>query len=159
MVFYVVGRGGPLTTTSANEPLGALWNPSGTRRIRIAAISCFIGDFMSTPGDRLLISRISARGTPGSTVTLDEDSAGDGSSAPPSGAVLDLAEYTVLPTLLPPPLLPPFTPQGGSGGEGGGFYVPFPRGLTVPPGAGVCIHMTVGENMGGQWETSFEFED
>ena len=159
MEYYVVGLGGPVATAGADECFSALWNPSSTRRIKMLSCTLYMRDF-DIAGNTFYVTRITARGTPGSTVTPNADNSREGDSAPPSGALLDLAEYSAQPTRASPELKSPFAfPAGASGAEGSGFLFEAPRGIWIPPGTGVAICEKNGNTFGGNWDTGFVFED
>lgn len=149
-----------MSAGAAGRPWGALWNPSSTRRIKIIEMGMFVTDFSGIAGQSIYVARISARGTPGSSVTPDADNADDFSSAPPSGAILDLADYTVLPTVSSPEILPGVVFGGTlTGSQSTGFKIPTTRGIVVPPSAGVAILQRLDEAFTGGSEVEFIFED
>lgn len=155
MVYNVSGRGGAITISTANACHGALWNPHATRRIKVLEVALFIADF-DVAGESWYLQVNQARGTPGSTVTPDADNSNEADSAPPSGALLDLAEYTVAPSrsVFPSASLGPLGTSSG-----GGFHLPIPRGIILPPGRGIGIFFRIGATFSGGADVSFVFED
>jgi len=136
MAVYSVRGFSAATAATSGHAIYGFWHPAGAHRVRILEMGCGRGAITNQRGPVVL--RSSARGTPGSTVTPDADNAWNNQVVPPSGALLDLAAYTVQPTLASPPL------QGhvvsivtGSIGVMNVFI--FPDGLTVPPGSGVVL--------------------
>lgn len=159
MIFHLTGLGGPVITASNGEVFAQLWNPSGTKRIRAVLVHLFMHDF-DIAGNSFFITRTTTRGTPGSTVTPDADNADEGDAAPPSGMLLDLAEFSVQPTLAVPELNSPFTfPAGAAGTEGSGFSREFPRGIVVPPGTGLAVCEKIGNTFSGTWDAGFVVDD
>lgn len=161
MIYYIDGSGGPIVTAGLDESFGAIWNPSSTRRIVVLQATLLMRDF-DAPPNALYICRISARGVAASTVTPDEDNAEDGVSAPASGFLVDLAEYSTQPTLLLPALYGPFAfPAGGAGAEASGFVLPLPmpRGVTIAPGQGMAIVERLASTFSGTWDVNFVVSD
>lgn len=157
--YYIDGTGGPVVTASNLEVFAALWNPHASRRIKVVSVGLLMRDF-DIAGNGLILYRTSTRGTPGSTVTPDADNCEDGLSPPPSGMLLDLAEYSVQPTLAAAPLFGPFAfPAGAAGTEGSGFVQPLPRGVIVKPGTGLAICERIGSTFSGSWDVNFAAED
>lgn len=158
--YYVRGFGnnvGTVMSSAANQPFCALWNNAGTRRIRVTAVALFMADFISAISNSLVLRRSTTRGNPESTIT--PASAENDTTAPPSGAALDMGVYTPISPLVSAKIMAcPFSPSG-SGVEGSGFWFPIPRGIVVPAGKGLAISNTTGESMGGPWEAYYEFED
>ena len=137
MGVYSVNGFTTATASAANKAICALWNPSSTRRIKVLEVGVYR---TGTTGTGPQLRRISVRGTPGSTVTPDGDNAWHDPDAPPSGALLDLAEYTVAPTFDTPNLYGAILTFGGAAGSGGSGEVWVMRGgLSVPPGAGLAV--------------------
>lgn len=125
------------TAATADHAISALWNPHSTQRIKLVALSVFKQGGAGAAGDSFRLRRISARGTAGSTVTPDIDHHSMAAVAPVSGALLDLAAYSVQPTLIA-------TSDLGIGWtapavQGAGLVYPIPGGIEIPPGAGIAI--------------------
>lgn len=129
---YSVGGRSAATAATADHAAAALWNPSATKSIRVREIWCFKS--VATVDHHQLL-RITARGTPGTTVTPDADNDFDRELAPPSGAVLDLATYTAQPTVQTPPLARANLPAA----IGAGFIWVFAEPILVKAGTGLAI--------------------
>lgn len=122
------------TAATADVAIASLWNPDSTDSITVLEIGLFKAG-AGTANDSLYIERITARGTAGSTVTPDADNAWGNLVTPPSGALLDLASYSGQPTSSTPPLFG----WVAAAAAGSGFQWPTPRGIKIPPGAGISI--------------------
>src|SRR6266576_3693993 len=96
MLKYGVSSVTVATAATADLAIASLWNASTTRSIALKEVHVF----KTTAGaaDIAKIRRISARGTPGSTITPTIVNDYDRALAPASGALLDLNVYTVEPT-------------------------------------------------------------
>lgn len=130
---YSVGGRSANTAATADHIAAALWNASSTKPILVREIWCF--KTVAT-ADNHALSRITARGTPGSTVTPDADNCWDhNKTAPQSGALLDLAAYSAQPTLAAPYLCRGNLPAA----IGSGFIWVFNEPLVVIAGNGIAI--------------------
>lgn len=160
MIYYVDGLGGPIVTAAANECMGALWNPAGTRRIRVYSASLIMRDW-DAPDNTMYLQRITTRGTAGATITPDADNSEDGVSVPPSGFLLDVAEYSVQPTRAAAILYGAFAfpPASSSSDTGSGFVLPLPRGILLKPGTGLGIFEKNGALFSGTWDVNFVVDD
>lgn len=98
---YSVGGRSANTAATANHVAAALWNPSTAFNIYVREI--WVTKTVAT-ADHHQLNYITTRGTAGSTVTPDTDNDYTRQAAPPSGALLDLAAYSVQPTLQTPAL-------------------------------------------------------
>jgi hypothetical protein len=127
------------TTAAANQSVITLWNPSSTALLEILELGVTPNTQTGGgPSSRLMIRHVSTRGTAGSTVTPDADNAWDAATAPASGALVDLSNYSVQPTFLPQMLVASFSGVAGSGGWQYVFVPPYPDyPLVVPPGKGI----------------------
>lgn len=133
MISGIAGRTAA-TAATANHAAAGIWNPHATDRIQLVGIDVVL----TTAGlANLGVLRNTARGTAGSTVTPAIQSDFERGIAPPSGYLLDLATYTVQPTLdsatayiwrwnLPAAI-------------GAGIAYRFPRSIRIPPGAGIVL--------------------
>jgi hypothetical protein len=133
MIKYRVAGRSTATDGTINYAYGALWNASATKSIYVLEIHV-----IKTVGtvDNHALTRITARGTPASTVTPDIDNNDDWSVAPASGALLDLGTYSAQPTLLTPALMRTNLPAT----IGSGFVWIFPDpGIRVDAGDGLAI--------------------
>jgi len=133
-MFTVRGRT-VATSATVDNGVAALWNPHATHRIKVIQIA-LVAAAAPSAGATIKLRRISGRGTAGSTVTPSIVNHSERSIAPPSGALLDLAAYSVQPTF-----------ESGDLGIGwvlaavaaSGIVYPIPSGIVIPPGAGLCI--------------------
>lgn len=122
------------TAATVNHAIATLWNPSGSRRIKVVEVAIFKAG-AGTANDSLYLNRITARGTAGSTVTPDADNSSEADSTSPAGMLLDLAAFTVQPTLASPGMYG----WVAAAVAGAGIGIPVPRGIWIPPGAGLAI--------------------
>jgi len=135
-MYSVRGRSAA-TAATADHAICALWNPSTTQRIKVIAFSVFKQGGAGAAGDSFRGRRITARGTPGSTVTPGIAQHSTRGVAPPSGVLLDLAAYSVQPTLdgtvdLAIGWVAPAV-------QGAGIVYPIPGGIEIPPGTGLAL--------------------
>lgn len=130
---YAVGGRTAATAATANHAAAALWNLSATKAISVREIWIFKS--IATI-DNHGLRRITARGTPGSTVTPDATTAlNTPRITPQSGALLDLAVYTVQPTLAGVLLARANLPAA----IGAGFIWVFAEPIIIPPGEGLAL--------------------
>jgi hypothetical protein len=135
-LYSIGGRHGAVAATN-NHAAGALWNPHSTKRLWVVDMSWAVTAGGAT-SPRIALIRTSTQGAPGSTVTPGIGNAWEGDVAPPTGAVLDLAAYSVQPTLQPEALWrDTWAPTVGIG-----FQKLFPEGICVPPGTGLAMITT-----------------
>ena len=128
--YSVGGRMAAITAATAGHVAAQIWNPAAARRIRVREIHCAI----TVAGVcNVAVRRSTARGTPGATVTPDLDNADERDTAPQSGALLDLAAFTVQPTLDTSDLWRWIIPSAVGAG------VMYPCDFTVPPGTGLVV--------------------
>lgn len=151
MARYAVG--GRTAAGTQNEPLGALWNPHASIDLHVLFWSIDVAIAAAT---RFFLARITTRGTPGSTVTPDADNALDRRASPASGALLDLADYTVNPTIETPPL-ERFEISAPLGSAIWKSYDPL-RPLLVPAGTGLCL-MENNEGTPGTLDMTFMWRE
>lgn len=116
----------------------ALWNPaSPPLKIRVLEIGLHQSAGIAV-SQRVVLQRISTRGTPGITHTPDIDNDWDHERAPPSGALLDLAAYSVQPTFEAEPFWG-VVPSAASGSSiAYGWVWSSPDGIWIKPGAGLA---------------------
>lgn len=141
------------TAATANHALACIWNPHATRRIRVVEVGVYKAG-VGAANDSIYLCRITARGTPGSTITPDADNSSEGDATSPAGALLDLSAYTVQPTLASPGMYGWVAPAVAAGG----ITIPVPRGIAVLPGTGLAIL----QRAATAWPTSeitYVFED
>jgi hypothetical protein len=128
------------TVATAGHAIAALWNPHTSARIEITEVALF-KTAVGTAADAILLQRITARGTPGSTVTPLIGNADERDIAAPAGALLDLAAYTGQPTVDASAV--PLWGWVAAAVAGSGFIYPT-GGITIPPGAGLAITQVAG---------------
>ncbi|MGH2690734.1 MAG: hypothetical protein ACRDKW_18285 [Actinomycetota bacterium] len=130
--YSVAGRSAD-TAATANHVAAQLWNPSAIKALEVVEILVVqVGATVSNHS----LQRSTARGTAGSTVTPDIDNDYSRALAPPSGVLLDLAAFSVQPTLAGPDAFRANAPAAAGVGFGWSFYS---KPYEVPPGTGVCI--------------------
>lgn len=130
---YAVGGRTVATAATANHAAAALWNPSTTKAIKLREVWVFK---TAATVDNHGLRRITARGTAGSTVTPDSSTSLDTPRiTPQSGALLDLAAYTVQPTLTGVLLSRANLPAA----IGAGFIWVFAEPIIIPPGEGLAL--------------------
>lgn len=142
MIRYAVGGAAPVPSVNG-EPYAALWNPSTTKRLYVVRI--IIEDDHATISNRPGPVRCSTRGTPGSTITPGIENDFNRAVAPASGAELNLADFTVAPTLQPPRLM-----RYTITATGGGVIIEL-GGLVIPQSTGLAIEATA--NLGTSFTT------
>jgi hypothetical protein len=135
---YTVAGRNAATAATADHAVWGFWNPHSTQRIKVIGWSMFAQGAAPTAGWAARLRRISARGTAGSTVTPNSSNHSTLGVAPVSGVLLDLAAYSVQPTLLASSV------DLGiryvySNVQGSGVVYPIPGGIELPPGAGVAM--------------------
>lgn len=122
------------TAATADHAIAAIWNPDSAKRIKVLEFSIFAAAAPGA-GSGFYLRRLSARGTAGSTVTLVQAHSLENDEAANSAFVLDLATYSVQPTLVAGAIGPGFVFAAVAAS---GILVPL-RGITVPPGAGIAL--------------------
>lgn len=96
MARYVVGGKAAATAATADHAIAGVWNASTSKRIKVTEIHAFA---ITAVAIELVVRRTTARGTPGSTITPTSVNEMEQVANPASGFLLDLAAYTVQPTL------------------------------------------------------------
>ena len=140
---------GRTTSTGAgglvDDGVWALWNPHPTARVRLLSVLCVAQVAVGAVTGRASLARLSSRGTPAATVTAGISSHSRRRLAPPSGALLDLGDYTGQPVIDGLCLGPPFNNLA----EIGAFLSHSFRGsgLCVPPGTGLGLVQVTGGNI------------
>jgi hypothetical protein len=150
---YAVAGGSGATAAVINDVIGALWNPHATKSITVVSVT--VSKLAGAAGQR--IRAVTARGTPGSTITPDVDNDFDRLAAPASGAVLDLGPYSVQPTVAGPADWMRIMPSVGTAvGTIQEFY--FPRGgLWIEAGSGMGLAQTGATS--AQFDISFVWDE
>lgn len=93
---YTVSAVTVATAATVDHAIAGLWNASTSRRIAVKEIHVF--KTAAGGADIVKVRRVTSRGTAGSTVTPTIVNEHDRQIAPASGALLDLAAYSVQPT-------------------------------------------------------------
>jgi hypothetical protein len=148
---YAVSARTGNTAVTIDHCYGALWNPHATKAIvLISLVTSKITGMNAT-----YAQRITTKGTVGSTVTPDIDNHFDRLQAPVSGAVLDLAPYSVQPTRAGPDSFRIATSQNNAGAT---QDIWFSKGLTIPAGTGLGIFQGLA-GTAGQFDLSFVWDE
>lgn len=122
------------TAATANHAAAGIWNPHATDRIKLVGVDVVV----TTAGvANLGLLRATTRGTPGSTITPVIQSTLARDVAPPSGFLLDLAAYTVQPTL--DSAVAYLWRWNIPAAIGAGVIYRFPAPIEIPPGAGIVL--------------------
>ena len=140
-VYSVTGRT-VITAATANHCIAELWNPAtDPKGIVVWEVGIYV-TIEAAAVIRPYLTRATAKGTAGSTVNPDGDNcwAGD-NETPPSASTLELAAFTVQPTLATP------AHQGTAmsnvvGNTGMGHVWLLSRGFTLRAGHGLAICQT-----------------
>lgn len=133
-MYSVRGRNAA-TAATADHALFGIWNPHATQRIKVLSVAIFAQGAAPAGGHSCRLRRITARGTAGSTVTPGISAHSTRGVAPVSGVVLDLAAYSVQPTLDTTDLGFGFT---FAAVQSSGLIYPIPGGIEIGPGAGLA---------------------
>lgn len=141
------------TAATANHAIAEIWNPSGSKRLYVVGFAIYKAG-AGAANDSLYLERTTAKGTSGSTVTPDADNSSEGDAVPPSGFTLELAAFTVQPTLA----LPGIYGWVAAAVAGAGLDKPFPRRICVLPGTGLAL-LQRAATIWPTSEVSFEVED
>lgn len=131
---YAVRGRTAATVATAGHAIAGVWNPHSTKRIEMYELMLF-KTAVGTAADAIQLQRATARGTAGSTVTPVIANDENRDIAPVSGFLLDLAAYSVQPTLESPGFKPWVAPAVA----GAGIVLPIPEGIVIPPGAGLIV--------------------
>ena len=134
-MYSVRGRSAA-TAATADHAVWGFWNPHSTQRIKLIAFSMFAQSAAPAAGWSGRLRRITARGTAGATVTPGISNHSTRGVAPVSGVLLDLAAYSVQPTLDTVDTVLGYT---FANSQGSGLVYPIPGGLEIGPGAGVAF--------------------
>lgn len=135
MARYRVSGTTAATAATDQHAIAAVWNPSATKRIALLELS-LVATAAPAAGAGLLLRRLSARGTAGSTVTPTLEFADQHDAAPDSGWVLDLAAYTAQPTIEAGDLWGWVLAAVAASGV---IYPIQPPGIVIPPGTGIAL--------------------
>lgn len=126
------------TAATIDHAIAEIWNPSTSKRIKI--VTLYVVKQAVGAADEPVLRRSSAKGTSGSTVTPGSAQELEQAAAPPSGVTLELAAFTVQPTLIAGPLDGAVIPAAiGSGWVWNFADQMNPLGLELKAGEGVVI--------------------
>jgi hypothetical protein len=145
------------TAGTSGHAAATLWNPHSTLAIVVYEISLFATTAPAASA-AIAVQRISARGTAGSTVTPGIQNDSQYGAAPSSGSLLDLAVFTVQPTLIGTSVTHALWRFPLAAVIGSGFVQPFPEGIRVPAGAGLAI-INAGAVITPASDVSFAFDE
>ena len=147
---YAVAGRSDTTAATANHCIGSLWNPHATMDIFVIQVT-----WSQLSGLRANACRISTKGTPGSTITPGIDNDFERLIAPISGAVLDLAAFSVQPTRAAPEVWE-FLPTAASTTPLHEIYLG-DDGIRVPAGTGLGVF--TGTATAAQADISFIWDE
>lgn len=133
--FYTVKVAPAATAATISHAILSIWNPSSTRTIQLTGISCVV-PAAPAAGAGFEARRATARGTAGSTITPTAEHHNRRDAAPDSAFVVDLAAFTVQPTLATGALGLHwvFAAVAASG-----LILPLARPIEIPPGTGLVM--------------------
>jgi len=140
--------GGQTNATSATAPIAHLWNPSSTRSLMVFLIG-MTRRSTGTATDTMKVERTSTRGTGAATHTPNSNQHVTRRSAPASGAVIDIANFSVSPTQQVGQLFQQIQQLRGQSGflwtvptEGVDGFIDISKCIEVPPSTGILIEFT-----------------
>ena len=110
-------------TAASPRPIAYLWNQDASQRIQLIEFGIYLAGVIGGGTGSYALNYTSTKGTPVSTVTPDADNCWDGHDAPPSGAVLDIGQYTADPTVVDALSATRLGTVAGSAGQGVVFDV------------------------------------
>lgn len=123
------------SAATADHAIAAIWNPSSTVTITVYEIAV-VAFAAPGAGAGFLVRRLSARGTAGSSVTSAIGHCLSWArTASQSGFILDMAAYSVQPTLITGDL----DAWVFAAVTASGIIKPYPEGIEVPAGEGLAI--------------------
>ena len=135
MARYIVTGKTAATAATIDHAVAQVWNPSTSKRFKVLEFHVFKQGAVGG-ADEPVIRRSTARGTAGSTVTPAASTEVEQVANPPSGFLLDLATFSVQPTLAAGPLYGAVIPAA----IGAGIMWTFTdMGLEVPAGQGLVL--------------------
>lgn len=124
-----------VTAATDAHAIFQIWNPSATRWAELMEFSvvCFAAP---GAGAGFVVRRSTARGTAGSTVTPTAEHHTRRQAAPDSGFLLDLAAFSVQPTLAAGELHPGWVFPAVTAS---GIILPTRVSIEIPPGTGLVF--------------------
>jgi hypothetical protein len=124
------------TAATIDHAIFAVWNPSATKRIYLVEFG-YVATVAPATTSGLYLRRITVRGTAGSTATPAAPNSEEIDAVPDSGFLLDLASYSVQPTLAAAPGM--WLGWNLAAVIGSGIVYPIAgRGIAIPPGTGIA---------------------
>lgn len=130
---YVVNGKTAATAATIDHAVAQLWNSSSAKRIFVDEVH--VAKQAAGAADEPVLRRSTARGTPGSSITPTIVNDLQRALAPVSGPILDLAAFTVQPTLEALNLNGFALP----GAVGAGVMWVFRNSIEIPPGNGLVL--------------------
>lgn len=132
-----IGGRSVVTAATIDHAVAGCWNPHATKSVFVKTVELVSSGATAVS---LALRRASARGTAGSSITAAREHDEMYGAAPQSGLILDLAAYTVQPTLLGTTAANSLARWNFSSVVGAGVMWEFREpGINVPPGAGLVI--------------------
>lgn len=131
--FYTASGITAATAATADHVIAALWNPASNRRLTVVGARCSKSAVGAADIPRL--ARITTQGTVGSTITPTIVNHHERDLAPPSGALLNLAAFSVQPTIEPLRLHSFYVPAS----IGAGLMWAFEGEIEIPAGNGLAF--------------------
>lgn len=142
MARYAVSGITVVTGTGVADAIAEIWNPSTTKRIKL--IELHIVKQVVTGVNDLILRRSTAKGTSGSTVTPSSVNEMEQIAAPPSAFTLELAAFSVQPTLAAGPMHAAVVPASiGAAwiwvfGEANPLEIPSAAGIVLTQGTAIA---------------------
>lgn len=132
MARYTTNGKTTATAATAANAVGAIWNPSTSKRIKCLEIHLF--KLTVGAADEPVIRRTTARGTASTTITPTSTSEHEQIANPPSGWLLDVA-YSVQPTFATGEMHAAIIPAA----IGAGIMWVFSKEIEIPAGQGLAV--------------------
>lgn len=102
MARYAVNGKTAATAATIDHAIAEVWNPSTSKRIKLMQL--WVAKQAAGAADEPVLRRSTAKGTAGSTVTPGSVQEYEQIAAPPSAFTLELAAFSVQPTLAAGPM-------------------------------------------------------
>lgn len=134
MARYAVNGKTAATAATIDHAIAEIWNPSTSKRIKL--LQLHVVKQAVGAADEPVIRRSSAKGTAGSTVTPGIAQEYEQAVAPPSAFTLELATFSVQPTLIAGPLHGFVLPASVGGAM---VWVFDDQGLEIKAGEGIVL--------------------
>ena len=120
-------------TATIDHCVAEVWNASAVKRIRV--VQLWVVATAATAGE-LGVKRTSAKGTPASTITPNQESEYERGAAPPSTFTLELGAFSAQPTLKTMPYMHGWETAAAIGS---GVMFVFDEQIEIPAGEGLAI--------------------